>query len=103
MREWRNSKEAKGRPKDAVERWKRDRDAQMNRQNTQESSQMMRTERSIRSLREGRMIILFNSSRLQRDCHFVEPFFDFERRISNDQSQRLTTEQKQETETDLDN
>ena len=66
--EWRNSRETEGRPKDAVERWKRDSDAQMNRQNTQESSQMMRTERSIRSLREGRMIILFNSSRLQRDC-----------------------------------
>ena len=82
-----------------MERWKRDRDAQLNKQNIQESSQMLRTERSIRSVSNGRMIILFNSSTLQRDCHFVEKFFNFERRINNDQSQRLTTEEKGETET----
>ena len=81
-------------------RRKRDMDPHMNRQNTQESLQMLRTERSIRSLSKGRMIILFNSFTLQRDCHFVEEFFNFERRINNDQSQRSSTGQKRETETD---
>ena len=45
------------------------------------------------------MIILFNSFTLQRDCYFVEEFFSFERRFNNDQNQRSTTEEKQETET----
>ena len=61
---------------------------------------MLRTDRSSQvSLAGERMIILFNSSTLQRDCHFVEEFFNFERRINNDQSQRSTTEEKRETET----
>ena len=75
-------------------------DAQMNRQDTPASSQMLGTERSIRSVSKGRMIILFNSSTLQRDCRFVEEFFNFARRINNDQIPRSTTEEKRETETD---
>ena len=94
------SKEAEGRPKGAMERRKRDRDAQMDRQYTQESSQMLRTERSIRSVSKDRMIVLFNSSTIQRDCHFVEEFFNFERWMNNDQSQRSTSEERRETETD---
>ena len=73
---------------------------EMNRQISVESEQMLRTERPIRSVSEGRMIILFNSSTLQRGSHFVEEFFNIERRINNDQSQRSTTEDKRETETD---
>ena len=61
---------------------------------------MLRTEGSIRSVSKGRMIILFNSSTLQRDCHFVEEFFNFERRINKDRSQRSITEERRETETD---
>ena len=72
----------------------------MNRHAVQESGQIMRTERSISSVGEERMILLFNSTILQEDCHFVEKFFNFEPRINNDQSQRLTTEEKRETEKD---
>ena len=43
------------------------------------------------------MIILFNSSILQRDYHFVEEFFSFERWIHNDQIPRLTTAKNRET------
>ena len=86
--------EVEGRPKGAVERWRRDMDAQMDRQDTQQSSPMLRTERSIRLVSEGRMIILFNSSTLRKDCHFLKAFFKFERRINNDQSQRSTAEEK---------
>ena len=46
------------------------------------------------------MILLFDSTILQGDCHFVEALFDFERQISNDQSQRSSEEEKRETETD---
>ncbi len=55
------SGEAEGRPKGAVKLWRKDRDTQMIRQNIQESSQMLRTARSIRSVGKGRMILLFNS------------------------------------------
>ena len=61
---------------------------------------MLRTERSIRSLSKGRMIILLKSSTLQTDCHFVEEFVSFERRIHKNQTQRSTTEKKRETQTD---
>ena len=54
-------------------------------------------EGQIMSSCKGRMILMFNWTILQGDCHFVEEFFNFEpRRISNDQSQRSSTEKKQE-------
>ena len=40
------------------------------------------------------------STILQEDCHFVEEFFNFERRSNNDQLQRSSEEEKRETETD---
>ena len=81
--------------------WKRDRGVQMNRQNIQDSEPMISTGGQIMSYCKERMILLFNSTILQGDCHFVEEFFNFERRrINNDHSQRSTTEQKRETETD---
>ena len=94
------SGEAEGRPKHAVEQWKRDRDAQMNRKHIQESSQMLETEHSIRSVSNGRMITLLNSSTLQRHCHLVEESFNFERQINNGQSQRSTSEEQREAEAD---
>ena len=72
----------------------------MDRKISLEYERMQRTERSIRLLSKGRMIILFDSSTLQRDCHFEEAFFNIERRFNNDQSQRSITEEKLETETD---
>ena len=72
----------------------------MNRQNIQESEQMITTERQIISSGKGRMILLLNSTILQRDCHFVEEIFNFERRSNNEQSQRSSTEEKRETVTD---
>ena len=48
----------------AVEVWKRDRDAHMNRKNIPESEQMITTEGQIISSCKGRMILLFNSSNL---------------------------------------
>ena len=46
------------------------------------------------------MIILFNSSTLQRDCHLVEKFFNMsDKSTMNRVNVRLTVE-KQETETD---
>ena len=71
----------------------------MDRQISLAREQMLRTERSIRSVGKGRMIVLFNSSTLQIDCHFLEEFFNFERRIKNDQCQRSTSVEKRETET----
>ena len=62
---------------------------------------MLRTERSIKSVSKGRMTILFNSATLQRDWHFVEEFFNLERRINNDQSQPSTPDEKREAETNL--
>ena len=97
--EWENEG-SRGRPKDAVERWKRDRDAQVNRQNIQESEQMITNEKQSMSSANRRMIILFNSSTLQRGCYFVEELFDLEQRINNEQSQRSTTEEKQAAEAD---
>ena len=75
-------------------------DAQMNRQNIQESEQMITTEKQSMSSAKERMIILFTSFRLRKDCHFVEASFNFERLINNNQTQRSTTEEKRETETD---
>ena len=84
--------------------WKRDRGVQINRQNIQESEQMITTEGQIMSSCNGRMIRLFNSTMLQGDCHFVEAFFNLERRrINHDQSQRSNEEEKRETETDSKN
>ena len=85
MQEWRNSREGAVEPREPS---KRDRDAQMNWRNSEEASQMLTTDCSIRSVGKERMIFLFNSSTLQGDCHFVEEFLNFEQRISNDQSQR---------------
>ena len=58
----------------------------MNRQNIQESEQIIITEGQIMSSYEGRMAVLFMSTMLQGDCHFVEEFFNYDRRINNDHS-----------------
>ena len=68
----------------------------MNRQNIQESEQMITTKGQIMSACKKRMILLFNSTILQRDCCFVEEFCNFERRINNEHTQRSSTEEKQE-------
>ena len=69
----------------------------MNRQNIQESEQMITTEGYIMSSGKRRMILLFNWTILQGDSHFVEEFFNFERRrINNDQSQHSSTKEKPE-------
>ena len=68
----------------------------MNRQNIQESEQMITTKGQIMSACKKRMILLFNSTILQRDCCFVEKFCNFERRINNEHTQRSSTEEKQE-------
>jgi hypothetical protein len=69
-------KEAEGRPNGAVKMWKIDSDAQMIRQSMQESEQMIKTEGQTILSGEERMILLFNSTILQGDCHFVEKFFN---------------------------
>ena len=61
----------------------------MNRQCIQKSEQLISTEGRIMSPYKGRMILLFNPKTLQRDCHFAEEFFSFERRSNNDQSQLM--------------
>ena len=69
----------------------------MNRQYIQESEQMITTEGQIMSSSKRKIILLFSSTILQGDCHFVKEFFDFERRqINNDQSQRSSTKEKRE-------
>ena len=77
----------------AAELWKKDRDAQMNQPNIQETEKII-------SARKGKLIMLFNSTILQGDCHLVEEFFNFERRIYNDESQRSSSEEFLEIETD---
>ena len=58
---------------------------------------MITTEGQIMSSCKGRMILLFNSTLVQGDCHFVEGLFNVERRrINNAQSQHLSTEEKRE-------
>ena len=77
---------------------------------------MLRTGSSSRSVYKERTIIVFDSSILQRDCIFVEEFFNFEpQEINNDLSQlskkgterihtQLTTNQRNSTRTgQLDN
>ena len=76
------------------------REAGMHRWNIQESEPMITNEGQIMSSCKGRMIRLFFSTILQEDCHFVEEFFNFERRSNNDQLQRSSEEEKRETETD---
>ena len=77
--------------------WKRDRVLKINRQNSQESQQMIPTEGQIMPSCVGRMILLIHSTVLQGDCHFVEEFFHFERRrIDNDQNPRSSTKEKRE-------
>ena len=67
----------------------------MNEQNIQESEQMITTEGQITPSCKGRMILLFNSTILQRDCHFVKEFFNFKRRpINNDQREFRGTRQQ---------
>ena len=78
------SREAEGRPKGAVELWKRNRGVPINRQNIEESEQMITTGGQIVPCCKGRMILLFNSTILQGDCHFAEEFFNFERRTKNE-------------------
>ena len=56
----------------------------MNRQISLDCEQMPKTEPSIRSVAKERMIILFNSTILQEDCHFVEEFVNLERRSNSD-------------------
>ena len=68
----------------------------MNRQNIPECEQLITTEGQIMSSGKERMILLFNTTILQGDCHFVEEFFDFGRRINSDQSERSSTEGKRE-------
>ena len=72
----------------------------MNRQNTQESEQMITTEGQIMSSCRRSIIFLFNSTILHGDYHFVVDLFNFEPRVNNDQSQRSRTEETRETETD---
>ena len=58
---------------------------------------MIPIEGQIMSSSKGRMILLFNSTILQEDCHFVEEFSNFEpRRINNEQSERSSTKEKRE-------
>ena len=78
---------------------KRDRGVQVNRRNVQESEQMITSEGQIMSSGKGRMILLFNSTILQRDCHFVEEFFNFERRTEN--NQRKLSHRAAEKQTDF--
>jgi hypothetical protein len=59
----------------------------MHRWDIQESEQMITTEGQIMSSCKEIMILLFNSTILQGDCHFVKEFFHFERRTENNQSQ----------------
>ena len=61
---------------------------------------MISTEGQIMSSCKGRMILLFNSTILQGDCHIVEEFLNFQRRIQNNQSHRSSTVKKEEAETD---
>ena len=68
----------------------RETDAQMIRQNIQESEQRITTEGQIMLSGKGRMILLFNSTILRGDCHFERW------RINNNQSQRSSTEEKRE-------
>ena len=72
----------------------------MNRQDSKEPEQMIIIEAQVMSSGKGRMILLLNSTILQRDCHFVKEIFNFERRSNNEQSQRSSEEEKRETETD---
>ena len=89
--------------KAAVELWKRDRDVQQNRQYGQKSEQMITIKGPIMSSCKGSLILLFNSTILQGDCHFVEEVFNFEPLINNDQSQPSSEEEKWKIETDLKN
>ena len=57
---------------------------EMNSQNIQELDERMRTERRKGTVGQKRMILPFYSTILQGDCHFVEEFFNFERRSNND-------------------
>ena len=69
---------------------------EMNKQISLETEQMRKIERSIRSFDKERMTLMFNSTILQGDCHFVEKAFSFEpRRINNDQSQRSSIDQSE--------
>ena len=65
---------------------------QINKQYSQESEQMITTEGQLVSSDKGSMILLFNSTILQGDCHFVVDFFNFEQRIKNSPSQPLHRE-----------
>jgi hypothetical protein len=56
---------------------------------------MITTERQNMSPSMGRMILLFNSTILQGDCHSVEKLFIFEALINNEQSQCSNEEGKQ--------
>jgi hypothetical protein len=57
---------------------------EMNRQISRESEQMRETDCSIRSVGKEIMIVLFHSTIIQGDCHFVEEFANFERQSNND-------------------
>ena len=57
---------------------------EMNRQTSLKSEQVLETECLIRSAGKERIILLFHSTILQGDCHFVEEFANFERRSNND-------------------
>ena len=46
-----------------------------------------------------RMILLFDSTIFQGDCHFMEELFDFAQQINNKQSQRSSAAEKPGTET----
>ena len=82
------SREAEGRPTGAVELWRRHRGVQINRPNIQESEQTITTQGQIIGSCSKILIFLFNLTILQGDCHRVEAFFKFERRIKETQPQR---------------
>ena len=91
-----NSKEAEDRQKGTAERWKRDKDAQMIRQNIQESEQMITTEGQIVSTSRERTILLSSSTIVEGHCQFAEKSCDFEPRVSNDQTEPSSTMGKRE-------
>ena len=72
----------------------------MNRQNSVQSEQMLRTESSVRAVDTERMIFLVGSSIFQADRYFVEEFFNFEPQINDDLSQLSSSDENREMETD---
>ena len=70
---------------------------EMNRQTTQESEEITRTERSISSVGKENMIFLFNFSNLRRRLPFYRGIFQFWM-TNQEQSKSTFTQRKRETE-----